>query len=152
MRGERGGEIKREQVRNQQKLSQSLFLLLPSYVLDQILSGSPLDDVIENVREYLQQLQKKINESKIELPLFVITKVISFATKRHVALNGRRGWMQGCVYQKWGMLLIVRLLLIQCILLRVSNVDLQKVNRYCTYLVFVENAAAFVQFDECLAV
>ena len=51
--------------------------LLPSYVLDQILSGSPLDDVIEKVCDYLQQLQKRINEGKVELPLFVITKVIS---------------------------------------------------------------------------
>ena len=49
--------------------------LVPSFVLDQILSGAPLDDVLEKVREYLQQLQSKINEGKVELPLFVITKV-----------------------------------------------------------------------------
>ena len=50
---------------------------LPSYVLDQILSGAPLDEVIEKVRDYLEKLQKNIHDGKVELPLFVITKVSS---------------------------------------------------------------------------
>ena len=49
----------------------------PSYVLDRILSGAPLDDVIEKVRDYLEKLQKNIHDGKVELSLFVITKVSS---------------------------------------------------------------------------
>ena len=55
-------------------LSSSPIPLL-SYVLDQILSGAPLDDVIEKVRDYLEKLQKNIHDGKVELSLFVITKV-----------------------------------------------------------------------------
>lgn len=46
-----------------------------SYVLDQILSGIPLDEVIEKVLSYLQELQKEIKEDKVPMQEYVITKV-----------------------------------------------------------------------------
>ena len=67
---ERGAERERE-------LFTPFLHPLPSYVLDQILSGAPLDEVIEKVRDYLEKLQKNIHDGKVELPLFVITKVSS---------------------------------------------------------------------------
>ena len=46
-----------------------------SYVLDQILSGAPLDDVIECVLGYLQELSKDLLEEKVPIQEFIITKV-----------------------------------------------------------------------------
>ena len=48
---------------------------LHSYVLDQILSGAPLDAVIEQVQAFLQGLAEELRGNAIPLPEYVITKV-----------------------------------------------------------------------------
>ena len=46
-----------------------------SYVLDQILSGASLDEVIEAVLSHLDLVSKNIQQDKIPLQDYVITKV-----------------------------------------------------------------------------
>lgn len=46
-----------------------------SYVLDQILSGAPLDDVIDRVLSFLVELKLELENNKVPLEEFVITKV-----------------------------------------------------------------------------
>ena len=57
-----------------------LAVILPwfpcSYVLDQILSGQALDELIEKVLNYLLELKKDIEEDKVPREEYVITKVI----------------------------------------------------------------------------
>ncbi len=44
-------------------------------MLDQILSGAPLDDVIGEVLKYLQELGKEVQEDRVPMEEFIITKV-----------------------------------------------------------------------------
>ena len=46
-----------------------------SRVLDSILSGDPLDEVIDRVQKYLGELKERIQGGHIELKKYVITKV-----------------------------------------------------------------------------
>ena len=50
-------------------------LLLFSYVLDQILSGAPLDEVIDKVQTFLQALADDVATDVVPMPDFYITKV-----------------------------------------------------------------------------
>lgn len=50
-------------------------LYLHSYVLDLILSGAPLDEVIEQVQTFLQGLAEELRGDAISLQEYVITKV-----------------------------------------------------------------------------
>ncbi|KAF7289426.1 DNA polymerase [Mycena chlorophos] len=44
------------------------------YVLEQILSGAPADDVLQNIHDYLTELGQKVREGKVSLDKFLIFK------------------------------------------------------------------------------
>ncbi len=51
-----------------------------SYVLDQILSGAPLDEVMEQVQGYLRELAEEIRSAVVPMEEYVITKVMGYQT------------------------------------------------------------------------
>ena len=63
-------------------------------MLDQILSGIALDEVIEKVLSYLQELQKEIKEDKVPMQEYVITKVCTAIRVGRSFMMSGRGFLQ----------------------------------------------------------